>query len=63
MRKYITYRIKEGSYSPEFTATDDVEAKRKIIQVHGPSPSGIALYRICHPTTQTRTKRLKGIQL
>lgn len=60
--KYIHYLIKNGKYSAEFEATDDVQAKLITRRIHGKECNNVALFRIAG-TTRNGDKKLKGIQL
>lgn len=67
-RRYVHYLIKNGTYSAEFEATDDNQAKLITKRIHGSNTENVALFRISgHVTTpdgkKSHNKRLKGIQL
>ena len=61
-KKYIHYFVKEGKYSAEFQAENDIEAKIITRRIHGHECDGVSLYRICSPN-KTGQRRIKGIQL
>ena len=61
-RRYIHYFRKEGVYSREFAAENDIEAKIITKRIHGNKSDGVALFRICSPN-RLGQKRIRGIQL
>jgi len=61
-RRYIHYLLKNGTYSREFNATDDVQAKLITRRIHGDKCHNVALFRVGGHTSDGNRK-LRGIQL
>ena len=61
-RSYIHYFIKDGSYSAQFQAENDVEAKIITRRIHGHQTDGVVLYRICG-RDKAGNKKIRGVQL
>lgn len=61
-RRYVIYLLKNGTYSKEFNATDDIQAKLITKRIHGKECHNVALFRVGGYTTDGN-RRIKGIQL
>jgi len=61
-RRYIHYLIRNGKYSKEFSAENDIQAKLITKRIHGKECHNVALFRI-GGYTENGDRKIKGIQL